>query len=458
MAFKKSILISNDIWEKVKSNNNNFSSIKKKKKKSSSPPIKKPKLQEDQKQKLLTIPKHSIRYELNGRARERRKKSNLMKNAKILAKGIRADEEILNFFRPNEKPFIYRLLKFLRMNGDVITWDDDTLEVNINGQDYPGSSIVDILSYLVDKNSNDLFYTTGDYDTTDRLMLGMPQNTIEVVKALNYLIPSGGCDDLFQKLGFDMKKAHRLGEIKKKKQIAYTKVFNTKAKQYNKNDLEAEEEKAKRTMRQSLGIMGELEDQYDRDKKKSYSDSKYSTFIQREQNDPRVKMNKHQGDVFLQYQKGALSREEATDKILRHALKSRRRQLFKHHDDDDVQGAEGRKESEDDEEEFFDTSDVIFSPEDRERALIRKNIQTDKVLDLIANTAPTVAQQAQTPTVAQQADMYNLRTTAERKPTQKFTPSTYNNQQKTKKKKQSGSEKRRRRRKIRQTESEKEKI
>ena len=173
-------------------------------------------------------------------------------------------------------------------------------------------------------------------------------------------------------------------------------------------------------------------------------------------------MNKHQGDVFLQYQKGALSREEATDKILRHALKSRRRQLFKHDDDDDdddddVQGAEGGKESEDDEEEFFDSSDVIFSPEDRERALIRKNIQTDKVLDLIANTAPTVAQQAQTPTVAQQADMYNLRTTAERKPTQKFTPSTYNNQQKTTKKKQSGSEKRRRR-KIRQTESEKEKI
>ena len=94
--------------------------------------------------------------------------------------------------------------------------------------------------------------------------------------------------------------------------------------------------------------------------------------------------------------------------------------MFKHDDDDDddddVQGAEGGKESEDD-EEFFDTSDVIFSPEDRERALIRKNIQTDKVLDLIANTAPTIAQQAQTPTVAQQADIYNLRTTVEQKPT-----------------------------------------
>ena len=105
---------------------------------------------------------------------------------------------------------------------------------------------------------------------------------------------------------------------------------------------------------------------------------------------------------------------------------------------------------------MFDTSDVIFSPENREEALIKKNLQTDKVLDLIANTTPAIAQQAQTPTVAQQADMYNLRTTAERKPTQKFTPSTYNNQQKTKKKKKSGSEKRRRR-KIRQTESEKEK-
>ena len=161
------------------------------------------------------------------------------------------------------------------MNGDLITWDDDTLEVNINGQDYPGCSIVDILIYLMDK------ILTADYDTTDRLMLGMPQNTIEVVKALNYLIPSGGYDDLFQKLGFDMKKADMLGEIKRKKQIANTKVFNTKAKQHNKNDLEAEEERAQRTMRQFLGIMGELEDQYDRDKK-SYSDGKYSAFIQRE--------------------------------------------------------------------------------------------------------------------------------------------------------------------------------
>ena len=88
MVFDKSILISNAIWEKVKSNNNNnFSSIKKKKKKSSAPPIKKPKLQEEQKQKLLTIPKHSIRYELNERAKECRKKSNIMKNAQILAKG-----------------------------------------------------------------------------------------------------------------------------------------------------------------------------------------------------------------------------------------------------------------------------------------------------------------------------------------------------------------------------------
>ena len=67
---------------------------------------------------------------------------------------------------------------------------------------------------------------------------------------------------------------------------------------------------------------------------------------------------------FLQYQNGALSRKEATDKILHRALKSRR-QLFNDDDDDDddVQGAEGGKESED--EEFFDTSNIL-SPEDRE--------------------------------------------------------------------------------------------
>ena len=46
-------------------------------------------------------------------------------------------------------------------------------------------------------------------------------------------------------------------------------------------------------------------------------------------------MNRKQSDIFLQYQKGELSREEATDKILHHALKSGR-QLFKHDDDDDV--------------------------------------------------------------------------------------------------------------------------
>ena len=79
-------------------------------------------------------------------------------------------------------------------------------------------------------------------------------------------------------------------------------------------------------------------------------------------------MNRKQSYIFLQYQKGELSREEATDKILHRALKSRRR-LFKHHDDDDGQGAEGEKESGD--EEIFDTSDV-WSSEDRERDLTRK--------------------------------------------------------------------------------------
>ena len=123
--------------------------------------------------------------------------------------------------------------------------------------------------------------------------------------------------------------------------------------------------------------------------------------------------------------------------------------MFKQDDDgdddydavDDVQGAAGGEDTQGKEsgnEEFFDTCDV-WSPKDRERDLIRKNIQTDKVLDLIASI---------TPTIAQQADMHNLRTTAERKPTKRFTLSTYN-QQKTKKKNKNG------RHKIRQAESKK---
>ena len=69
-------------------------------------------------------------------------------------------------------------------------------------------------------------------------------------------------------------------------------------------------------------------------------------------------MNRHQGDIFLQYQKGELSREEATDKIIHHALKSRR-WLFKQDDDDDVQGAAAGKDTQGKEsgnEEIFDTS------------------------------------------------------------------------------------------------------
>ena len=71
-------------------------------------------------------------------------------------------------------------------------------------------------------------------------------------------------------------------------------------------------------------------------------------------------MNKHQGDIFLQYQEGELSREEATDRIICHALKSKR-QLFKQDNDDNVQGAAGGEDTQGEEsgnEEFFDTTDI----------------------------------------------------------------------------------------------------
>ena len=58
---------------------------------------------------------------------------------------------------------------------------------------------------------------------------------------------------------------------------------------------------------------------------------------------------------FLQCQKGELSREDATDKIISHALKSKR-QLLKQDDDDVVQGAAGGEDTQREEsgnEEFL---------------------------------------------------------------------------------------------------------
>ena len=49
--------------------------------------------------------------------------------------------------------------------------------------------------------------------------------------------------------------------------------------------------------------------------------------------------------LFLQYQKGELSREEATDKIIRRALKSKRWLFKQDDDDDDVQGAAGGEDT-----------------------------------------------------------------------------------------------------------------
>ena len=117
-------------------------------------------------------------------------------------------------------------------------------------------------------------------------------------------------------------------------------------------------------------------------------------------------MNRHQGDIFLQYQKGELSREEATDKIICHALKSKMQlskmmmMMCK-----GLQGEKIHKGKNLGMKNFL----IPVTYGHLKIDLIRKNIQTDKVLDLIANTTPTVAQLAKTPTIAQQADLHNLK-------------------------------------------------
>ena len=49
------------------------------------------------------------------------------------------------------RSLLYIVVEIFKDEQGCNYMDDDTLEVNINGRDYPGSSIVDILSYLADK-------------------------------------------------------------------------------------------------------------------------------------------------------------------------------------------------------------------------------------------------------------------------------------------------------------------
>ena len=77
-----------------------------------------------------------------------------------------------------------------------------------------------------------------------------------------------------------------------------------------------------------------------------------------------------------------------------------------------------------------DRNDLLKDDDDKDKEmqLICKNIQTDRMLDMIIkNTSPipTVSQQTGIPTVAQQAHMHDLRKTGERKATKRFAPSAY---------------------------------
>ena len=93
-VFKNSILISNDSWAQVK--NYNFSP----KEKPRPPPPQAGKIMKKKKEQRAIVPKfekpkHSVRFLLNERAKHRRKKkSNLMKNAKSLLTEFQGDEEL----------------------------------------------------------------------------------------------------------------------------------------------------------------------------------------------------------------------------------------------------------------------------------------------------------------------------------------------------------------------------
>lgn len=93
-----------------------------------------------------------------------------------------------NFFDISEKSHVHRLLNLLKNNKDVITWDRSNYEIIIKSVRYPGSNLLDILTYLFKRGTSEPFFVTANYEVNNKEQ-GIPQNTKDFVAALLDLVP-----------------------------------------------------------------------------------------------------------------------------------------------------------------------------------------------------------------------------------------------------------------------------
>ena len=96
------------------------------------------------------------------------------------------------------------------MNSSVISWDNDSHELIINGKHYAGSNIVDVLTYLTSKHNHDRFYASTDYSDRTSKLYGLPDKTLDFINAINSIILARNLEDLFLMLRFHPAKLKRI--------------------------------------------------------------------------------------------------------------------------------------------------------------------------------------------------------------------------------------------------------
>ena len=106
---------------------------------------------------------------------------------------------VKNFFNIGERPHIHRLLNLLKSHKDLITWDRDDHEMIIRGRRYPGSNLLDILTYLITKKNNQPYYPSASYDNKrENKYYGIPKNTTDFLSALKNIVPVEGNTELLR--------------------------------------------------------------------------------------------------------------------------------------------------------------------------------------------------------------------------------------------------------------------
>ena len=163
---------------------------------------------------------------------------------------------ILKFFNNIERPIILKILTILKMNSGVISWDNDSHKLIINGKHYAGSNIVDILTYLTSKHNHNRFYVSTDYSDRTSKLYGLPNKTLDFINAINSIIPARNLEDLFLMLRFYPAKLKRIRQ-------AANKVTQKRLQRFDDLLLKVSgsipKEKGAKALRQSLDEMGNME-------------------------------------------------------------------------------------------------------------------------------------------------------------------------------------------------------